>query len=361
MKSRYKELILPGGSNEALSYKSKVDGLGREVIGSSCIVNDPAAKYYDSWVYLPSINDDNFLAQLQKIVADYQVSSIFCPHAVIYKKIAEIRASGKLDVAFSNAPPWEVEVNHIRSLYRSAKEVSELAASLRDRGSTGLPLLEEIAGLLMYSGIIPGMTSDEKLAAFISIYPELPTGDVVEIGAYRGRSSYFLAWASQKYSVGNVLVVDPWDLDHARQESSPEIIQDRQGELVKWEPVFEGFLAALSPFIGGINYLRMPSTEGAALYRTNAEVTSPLMGTTKYSGQIALIHIDGNHDYHMVLQDCAAWLDMVMPGGWIVFDDYIWLHGDGPRRAGDEFLIANADRIERSFVCDKSLFIHLIT
>ena len=354
-----KELIFPGGMRESQLYKSRADAVGKAVVGASCVQDDSASKMYDDWVYLPSIHAPDFQDELKRVIENHHIISIFCPHAFVYKTLLDISKTSEVEIKFSNPPPWKTEVSDIKYYYGIAKVVRELATRLRGEDEQGLPCLEEIAGMLMFSQVIPGMTSDEKLAAFISIYPDLSKGDIVEIGAYWGRSSYFLAWASRKYKIGNLLVVDPWSQDESQQKDSPEIMHNSEGEIIKWEPVFEGFLAALSPFTEGVNYLRMPSVEGAKIYRENKNVKSSTFGETTYSGNISLIHIDGNHDYEMVVNDCKTWLDLVQSGGWIVFDDYIWVHGDGPRRAGDEFLRENSGQIDRSFVCDKSLFIRL--
>ena len=47
----------------------------------------------------------------------------------------------------------------------------------------------------------------------------------------------------------------------------------------------------------------------------------------------------------------------LLPGGWIVLDDYISYHCDGPRRMGEALLREQISRIERAFVSGKALFI----
>jgi hypothetical protein len=47
------------------------------------------------------------------------------------------------------------------------------------------------------------------------------------------------------------------------------------------------------------------------------------------------------------------------PGGWVVFDDYVWAFGDGPQRVGDAWCEANAARIVRQFVIGTALFVQL--
>ncbi len=108
-----------------------------------------------------------------------------------------------------------------------------------------------------------------------------------------------------------------------------------------------------------INYLRMPSTDGASHYRENPSATTAAFGTTKYHGRIALLHIDGNHSYAAAKADISSWGESVMESGWIIIDDYIWPYGDGPQRVGDEYLQANIHRIDVAFVMGSALYIQL--
>ncbi len=358
------ELVIPGGTNESKAYRLEANALGKHVIGASCIQNDPDKSFYDKWIYIPSIHDAGFEENLLQNISREHITSIFCPHIVLYKVISKILEAHNLSVSFVNPPPGEIETIKVTSLYESATKVRDLAVALNTDYCQEIPDLAEIAGLLFYTRMIPGMTSEEKLAAFLAIYPELPKGDIVEIGAYRGRSTYMLSWGSRRYQIGKVLVLDPWSPILAQQNNSPDIVRDEDQTLIKdlasfWETTFEGFLAALSPFRGVMNYLRLPSVEAVKIYTRKQKIQSPTFGTTKYTGQISLIHIDGNHDYEMVNEDCNSWLPFIMPGGWIVFDDYLWLHGDGPQKVGDDFLQNNSNKIERAFCFDKSLFIKM--
>ena len=115
----------------------------------------------------------------------------------------------------------------------------------------------------------------------------------------------------------------------------------------------------LSPLAGGrLNYLRATSAAGAAQYRPGLRVTTEAFGEVAYSGGIAVLHIDGNHSYEHAAEDARLWTPHVKPGGWIIFDDYFWVFGDGPRRVGDAFLEED-DRIQVSFVAGKALFVQL--
>ena len=47
------------------------------------------------------------------------------------------------------------------------------------------------------------------------------------------------------------------------------------------------------------------------------------------------------------------------PNGWIIIDDYVWPWGDGPQRAGDEFLAEHHRKIGCAFVIGTALFVKL--
>lgn len=106
-------------------------------------------------------------------------------------------------------------------------------------------------------------------------------------------------------------------------------------------------------------HLRLPAELAFAVYAGGEPILSPLGRRVDYSGRIAVIHIDGNHDYACVKQDCKLWLGRMVPGAWLILDDYVWAHGDGPRRVGDELLREQTDHIECAFTCGKALFVKL--
>lgn len=90
--------------------------------------------------------------------------------------------------------------------------------------------------------------------------------------------------------------------------------------------------------------------------RAGRSIGSDYFGETAYSGTIAVIHIDGNHDYAQVKLDCDLWLTRLAPGAWVILDDYVWAHGNVPQRVGDALLETRTKDIARAFVCGKALF-----
>ena len=193
------------------------------------------------------------------------------------------------------------------------------------------------AGLIRLFEMTPGQCSHTKLEAMISLFRDLPEGDIVEIGTLFGRTALVFAFLASRYRTGKVLCVDSW--------SSAEL--------------FQAFTANLAPWSGIVNYIRKPSTVASAIYASGAPVASPEFGTTEYSLGISLLHIDGNHAPDAVRSDLASWGGFLRPDGWIVFDGYRWPFGDGPRRVADEVCRDFEGHWSTAFVAGGALFVRL--
>lgn len=223
-----------------------------------------------------------------------------------------------------------------------------------------------LASLILHAKRIPGMCSDEKIIALDEICGEIDRGgDVVEIGTWWGKSAFVLLMLARRYEIGNVLCVDPWT-DTDLVQGVPDV--DEASASLSAEDAFEVFKMSLLPYCtprsslsltkSDINYLRLRSADARKSYRINSSVVvSPEFGTTEYEHRIALIHIDGNHAYDKVKQDVELWTPLVLPGGWVVINDYDWRFGDGPKRAADELIVATVSQIAKYFVAGGAMFI----
>ncbi len=110
-------------------------------------------------------------------------------------------------------------------------------------------------------------------------------GQIVEIEAYKGKSTIALAAGSKLKCREKVLSIDP----HS-------------------EVTLEEFQ-------------RNISQSGLADYVITKVATSR-EAAGEYNGLIRLIFIDGLHDYNSVKQDIELWKDRVIDGGLIAFHDY---------------------------------------
>ncbi|WP_343559797.1 class I SAM-dependent methyltransferase [Kiloniella sp. b19] len=352
-------LVFPGGLSESLEFL-RYHVTPQSLIGASSIANDPVMERYADWSFIPDMHDRQFEKVLGELIREKSVVGIFCPHNLVHEKISVLIEQNRLDVALINRCPTDQAYMKIENVRDNAAPLFQLAQDLcGEQGRGVLPDFGKIASWLNYSDSIFGHSSYDKLAALLAALADTPKGDVVEIGSYWGKSASWLAFVAGHYGVGPLLSVDPWDNEAAVQKDSPDFLKDIIRDTMA-NDAFEGFLMFMGIMpSGSVNYIRLPSDKAFFEFEKSETVCSEAFGETPFSRRISLLHIDGNHDYEVVCSDRDLWTQMVVPGGWIVFDDYVWVHGDGPRRAGDEYLEANRDRISRSFVCGKALFVQL--
>jgi cephalosporin hydroxylase len=353
-------LIFPGGMARSLEYLQNCLRDRRPVIGASSLDYDVSREKYPLWLYLPYITQPEFDEALKEAISKFGIGGIYSPNSVVWECLNRRLKDIAPGVSLVNESPLREELSGFRSSLAWA----------RSRIEQPLPVLSvlapkphlpqtELASLFMHAELIPGMCDHEKFCALYEIARRSIPGDVVEIGSWWGKSAFILARLAICYGIGNLLCVDPWSNDHLVQNDAEGLV-DRVSAQLDAEEAFMYFVINLLPYNSNhINYLRMPSTDGANFYRVHRNVNTESFGTTNYCGHISILHIDGNHSYASVKADIISWSGFVVNGGWIIIDDYIWPYGDGPQRAGDEFLLENQGSIVVSFVIGSALFIQL--
>lgn len=353
-------LIFPGGMPRSLDFLQRCLVEGRPVIGASSLGHDPARQRYPAWEFLPFVTDPGFAAALGEVLRKHEIGGVFTPNIVVWNHLSQVLPTIAPGVTLVNESPVNESLGSYRAALAKARQFladyycfSALTGPGRRWSETGL------AGLIRLADTVPGMCDEFKLRALVEISSSMGAGDVVEIGTWWGKSALILAFLARHAGVGPLLCVDPWANDLLKQS---EPLVDGGSSQVDADEAFEVFLIGLGPVaLGDMNYLRLPSTEAAGVYRAGLTVETPVFGATRYNGSIAVLHIDGNHAYEAAKSDVAAWACHVAPGGWIIIDDYVWPYGDGPRRVGDEFLAAERERIDTAFVTGSALFIRLTT
>lgn len=128
------------------------------------------------------------------------------------------------------------------------------------------------------------------------------TGDIMEIGAYKGRTSILLGFFP---SVGEALMVcDPFE--EPVQAAANRTENDRHyGGLSQQE-----FLA---------NYRRFHGFDPMVL----AHESSGLLQREDLAGRFRLVHVDGSHRYEAVVSDIETSRRLLRRGGVVVFDDAV--------------------------------------
>ena len=348
-------LVFPSSTSEALAFIEQARIFGVTVVGASSLPQDPHAAYCDIWLRLPRIDAAGFAESLGAVLTTYGIDGIFCSNNVVHGVVNSLIDEGAITARLL-ALPFHREIELYRDLERRAEFALSLARSISDEARS-VPQ-HNVAALLHYTDAITGQSGEAKLAALLGAMACAPHGDVIEIGAYFGKSAAWLTLLAQKLKTGNVLAIDPFRPADAVQYDAPIHVQ-RLSEGDYWETVAQAFVINLNPIAnGGLNLLRMPANQAVPYYESGS-VCSNAFGVTSYSGRISLLHIDGNHDYRAVAEDVALWAPKIALGGWLVLDDYCWPHGDGPRRVGDVFLAERLNSITQTFVVDGALFIKI--
>lgn len=130
------------------------------------------------------------------------------------------------------------------------------------------------------------------------------TGEVVEIGSYRGRSTCFLAFGLQFRGEGVVHAVDHFkgSPEHQEGESCEDAYIIRDGSLL---PIFTENLKR-----NGLDQFVKPV------------VSSSVAAAREWDGSpIRLLFIDGDHSYEATRADFEAWEPFVPQGGFVAFHD----------------------------------------
>lgn len=353
-------LIFPGGMTRSLEYLQNCLRDGLPVIGASSLDYDVSREKYPSWLFLPYITESSFDEALKHAIFEFGIGGVYSPNPVVWGYLSRKLKDIAPGIPLVNESPVGAELSGYRSARTWARVRLDQPLPVASALASKTHLTEiELASLFRHAELIPGMCDPEKFCALYEIARRSTAGDVVEIGSWWGKSAFILARLARCYGIGNLLCVDPWSNEHLVQNDEKGLVDTELSQVDAGEAlaVFEMNLLPYSA--NHVNYLRMPSTEAARYYHEHRSVTTTSFGTTDYCGHIAILHIDGNHSYAAAKADVTFWSGFVVDGGWIIVDDYIWPYGDGPQRAGDEFLAENMDKIDIAFVMGSALFLQL--
>ncbi len=149
-----------------------------------------------------------------------------------------------------------------------------------------------------------GMMPPEQLLTVYRLAVEWPVpGDVVELGAWVGLTTSYLATACAVRGAGRVYAVDTFEGTHENG--------DRYASVAK----FGG--STLPEFQRRIRRAGVEDRVEALVGYTQD------MAGAYPGGPIRLLLIDADHSYAGVRRDFELWSPLVAPGGLIVFHDYL--------------------------------------
>lgn len=349
-------LIFPALTQAALDYLDAARNRGEAVVAASSVFDAQSEAAFGNLTVLPYVYDSAFREAFLELVGTTGVTRIYSPVASVHAFLGDFIKQERLKVELIGNSPIQQQVEIYRRLRNKAESARPFVQACAAVPNTLSRL--NIEAVLRYAASVYGESNEDKLAAMIGIFASAPKGDVVEIGSLMGKSASVMQYLARYYDVGNVLSIDPLSPETSIQREFPSAVQHAMDSQWDYEILREAFVVNLLPLAyGRFNYLRMGSERGYDVYQTRKTIDSEEFGEVSYTGAIAVIHIDGNHDFEHVHQDCELWLQSLAPGAWLILDDYIWAHGDGPYRVGNTLLDVRRDDIERAFVCGKALFV----
>jgi len=349
-------LVFPATHIEGQNYVQAALERGEGIVQATSEHLSELSIRADGLLQLPYVYEPEFVDAFLSAVKDYSISRVFAPAAAVHIWLERFISENGLSLELIGVSPIKREMQKFDKLTTKALSFQEFihACAQSDNALSTL----EISAIFQMSGNIYGESNDQKIAAMMAVFASAPKGDVVEIGSLVGKSAAVLALLAKRYGVGNFLTIDPWAASPAVQNDSPDLVKVQM--ITEWtiENIPLDFALNLYPIgIGHSNYIQAESKKGFYKYKQDRSATTQTFGTVTYLGKISVLHIDGNHDYEKVALDCELWLTLLDVNGWLILDDYFWIHGDGPYRVGNDLLKVKSDSIERSFVCGKALFI----
>lgn len=348
-------LVFPAVNQAAVEYLRAAQARGEPTVCAASVASDEIAAEWGGLHRLPSIYACDFSQRFLSLVETHSIARLFCPVASVHVHMRRLIDEHGLRLALIGESPIGQQVEQHRQLMARAKRLWPLALLCAD-GAPTISLLE-MAGVLRQASLIYGESNDDKLAAMAGIFADAPAGDVVEIGTLMGRSAFVLLYLARRHRIGPLLSIDPWLPFNSIMQDAPTGIRAMVDEW-DYDVMRDGFVVNMVPFFGGDHaHLMVPSERAFQAYSRGESMQSSFYGEAKYSGGIAVLHIDGNHDYDSVRNDRDLWLTRMLPNSWLILDDYIWTHGDGPNRIGNDLLHEAPDRVVRAFVCGKALFV----
>lgn len=354
--------------DKVTSFISNAKALGIEVVGASSVMSNAGNYKVDSFTKLPFITDNNFETALEKLTLQHSITHVYTPHGGVwthFKRLKNIKPEKYL-FSLCAPSPYETDWLELQYSYKWAESILQerfvenlyLQPAIKPREQL---MVGQYASLHKQFISISGQCDDLKLLALSHIARLIPEGDLVEIGSLSGRSAFAIAWLARTYNIGNLISVDPWCNEKIEDQGEQADILNKELDegrhLIDLEKIFWSYIGSVS-LLDNVGYIRDISERAVEHYivaSNKGQLLSPELGVVSLKGGIGMLHIDGNHRYDFVCKDIAAWEPLVVPGGWILLDDYVWAFGDGPKVAGDELLLSG--KFDIAFTMSDTLFL----
>lgn len=145
---------------------------------------------------------------------------------------------------------------------------------------------------------IDGFLTDREGWLLYQLARRVPSGCIVEIGSWQGKSTVWIGLGNQKGSRRKIFAIDPHTGSSEHQEAGKKV----------W--TYQNFM----------DNIKRANVDG--------DITPVVDFSHKaragFSERIGMLFIDGAHDYDSVKKDYDLWSPLVVDGGFIVFHDTQW-------------------------------------
>lgn len=363
-------LVFPLDIDRARETVDFARTLALDVVGASSVMPVAEAQQFGIAAFhrLPFITDATFESEFLALLRLEQITHVYTPHGVVWTHLLQRQQADPSHYAFHLCQPSPYEEDWLRLAPSREWASRVLADNFVDALPTSPGVVTgqklkhgQLVSLHRQFVGIPGQCDDAKLLALAHLARLLPKGDLVEVGSFQGRSAFAIGWLARHYRIGNLVCVDPWDNakleDQGEQARLATSEMKRERAVIDLDKIFSSFIGAIS-LLDNAGYIRDTSEAAIHVYRAAVaagRLPANELDSLPVTGRIAMLHIDGNHRYDFVRKDIELWLPHVMPGGWLLLDDYVWAFGDGPKRAGDELLLT--DQFDVAFTATDTLFL----
>tara|TARA_R110001592_G_scaffold211547_1_gene463421 strand:- start:14829 stop:16031 length:1203 start_codon:yes stop_codon:yes gene_type:complete len=360
-------LVFPIDMDKVTDFISTVKSLGIKLTGASSVMSKAEGYNIDYYHKLPFVTEDTFEEQFDELISNRSITHVYTPHGGVWMYLFKLKKlkPTKFSFILCEPSPYVEDWIKFKPSYDWAEMILkerfvEFFIGCKDDARKKL-LLGQYASLHKQFTNITGQCDVLKLLALVHISRLIPEGDLVEIGSFSGRSAFGIAWLAQKYRIGSLVCIDPWSHEKIEDQGEQSKILNSKlvegGDLIDFDKIFSSYIGAVS-LLDNVGFIRDISENAVTSYIEASQkgvLINTELGEVDISGEIAMLHIDGNHRYDYVCKDIEAWEPLVKPGGWVLLDDYVWAFGDGPKKAGDELL--HSGKFDFGFTMSDTLFL----
>lgn len=355
-----KILVFPIDMDQAIKFVRSAKTMGISIITASSEISVKGEEH--SHIHLPYVNHIDFNSEITLAIKKYKIDRIYTPNAAIWDHINLLISQNYLNITLCGYNPFEDEWLEIEPNYLWAESIanSTLASQFHVSNKQVTPALSiaQYASLHRQFLTVPGQTDELKLETLTQLIRVLPKGNLIEIGSLSGRSALALAWLADKYNIGSLVCIDPWDeKGKVHSQGKKADMLNKNSSSINFTHIFMNFMLTAAQ-LNNIAYIKAISVNALDIYNKNCasgSIKCEQLSEIKLSTQTSLIHIDGNHKYEYVKEDIQTWANKLCSGGWLLIDDYVWAFGDGPQQAGDELLTSG--EFDSQFCMSDTLFL----